>query len=258
MAESSECAHVSEKKTHTCSEDSDTSFNEISSIAKPATPVHEIVQRQVREVIQLQNAAFSQLQESVYCQESFMRDHLISKEEHLSKLNKVEQSVQDNFVRREEHDALVQKLEQEQHSHADTKLRLMEVTDKLDFTLGEVEVLNRQLSKEKEAFQQIVDSLRSQVAKGNNWNEELEAKYTACQRQCQDLNARLSSREVTIESLEERLASQQKQCERKIEEIEVERQQDQYVARMLEDKSRNGRARKSGNNAKQQALKVKR
>ena len=35
----------------------------------------------------------------------------------------------------------------------------MEVTDKLDFTLGEVEILNKQLSKEKDAFQQMwVDS----------------------------------------------------------------------------------------------------
>ncbi|KAL8618144.1 hypothetical protein ACOMHN_034371 [Nucella lapillus] len=91
-----------------------------------------------------------------------------------------------------------------------------------------------------------VDSLRSQVAKGNNWNEELEAKFTACQKQCREVGARLASREATIESLEARLASQQKECERKIEEREVERQQDQYVARMLEDKSRNGRGRKPG------------
>ena len=45
--------------------------------------------------------------------------------------------------------------QQEQLSHAETKLRLMEVTDKLDFTLGEVEILNKQLSKEKDAFQQM-------------------------------------------------------------------------------------------------------
>ena len=50
-------------------------------------------------------------------------------------------------------------LQQEQLSHAETKLRLMEVTDKLDFTLGEVEILSKQLSKEKDAFQQMwVDS----------------------------------------------------------------------------------------------------
>ena len=49
--------------------------------------------------------------------------------------------------------------QQEQLSHAETKLRLMEVTDKLDFTLGEVEILSKQLSKEKDAFQQMwVDS----------------------------------------------------------------------------------------------------
>ena len=67
--------------------------------------------------------------------------------------------------------------------------------------------------------------------------------FAACQKQCQDLQARLASREATIEVLEGRLAAQQKQCERRIEEIEVERQQDQYVARMLEQQ-KNGRSRK--------------
>ena len=80
--------------------------------------------------------------------------------------------------------------------------------------------------------------------------------FAVCQKQCQDLHGRLASREATIESLEERLAAQQKQCERKIEEIEVERQQDQYVARMLEQ-PKNSRARNSMNK-RNIAYKVKR
>ena len=52
-------------------------------------------------------------------------------------------------------DVCVCVFQQEQLSHAETKLRLMEVTDKLDFTLGEVEILSKQLSKEKDAFQQM-------------------------------------------------------------------------------------------------------
>ena len=54
-----------------------------------------------------------------------------------------------------QHAKLMNMFQQEQLSHAETKLRLMEVTDKLDFTLGEVEILNKQLSKEKDAFQQM-------------------------------------------------------------------------------------------------------
>ncbi|KAL8618142.1 hypothetical protein ACOMHN_034369 [Nucella lapillus] len=155
-----ECSHASERpqeinNTETCSGDEDACIEELSSIVEPVTPVHEIVQRQVREVIELQNAAVSQLHESMYCQESFMRDHLLPKEEHFSKLKEIEHSVQNNFVSREEYEVLVQKLEQEQNSHAETRLRLMEVTDKLDFTLGEVEVLDKQLGKEKDAFQQM-------------------------------------------------------------------------------------------------------
>jgi hypothetical protein len=45
--------------------------------------------------------------------------------------------------------------QQEQRSHGQTKLKLMEVTDKLDFTLAEVEILNKQLAREKEVFQQM-------------------------------------------------------------------------------------------------------
>ena len=61
--------------------------------------------------------------------------------------------------------------------------------------------------------------------------------FAVSQNQCQDLKGRLASREATIETLEQRLSAQQMQCERKIEEIQVERQQDQYVARMLEQQN---------------------
>ncbi|KAK7457737.1 hypothetical protein BaRGS_00039198 [Batillaria attramentaria] len=196
-------------------------LEEISSILETCTPPDVIVQKQLRDVILIQSATVEHLHQSVTGHESFMRDHLVSKEEHFSKLKD---------------------LEAEQQSHAQTKLKLMEVTDKLDFTLGEVEILNKQMAKEKETFQQIMDSMRSQIAKGNSWNEQLDAKYSVSQKQCQELEARLATREATIASLEQRLASQQKQCERKIEELEVERQQDQYVARML-DQPKNSRTK---------------
>ncbi|PVD30693.1 hypothetical protein C0Q70_09967 [Pomacea canaliculata] len=197
--------------------------SEQSNIKESSTPPDLIVQRQLRDVT---------------FQESFMKENLVSKEEHVMKIQEFEHALQEKYVPREEYDSVLQQLENEQQLHAKTKLKLLEVTDRLDFTLEELEILNRQMMKEKESFQQMVDSMRSQIAKGKNWNEELETKYAALQQRCQELEGRLTSRETTIEILEAQLQKQQKQCERKIEEIEVERQQDQYVARMLDQPSR--------------------
>ncbi|XP_070210277.1 spermatogenesis-associated protein 24-like [Littorina saxatilis] len=258
MMAASECAHVVVDKIddEISMENSADDMEDLSSIVEPVTPVHVIVQRQIREVLLLQNAAVEHLHESMTGQETFIRDHLVPREEHFTKLKEVEQTLQQSYVTREEYDELTAKLEHEQHSHAQTKLRLMEVTDKLDFTLSEVDILSKQLSKEKDTFQHIVDSLRSQVAKGNSWNQELDGKYAACQRQCQELEGRLASREATIEALEQRLAEQQKECEHKMEEKEIEKQQDQYVQRMM-DQQKNGRCKKSVNKTNS-ALKVKR
>ena len=46
-------------------------------------------------------------------------------------------------------------LQQEQHAHAETRMKLMEVTDKLDFTLSEVDILSKQLTREKDTFQNM-------------------------------------------------------------------------------------------------------
>ena len=45
------------------------------------------------------------------------------------------------------------RLQEERKEHARTRSALQEVTDRLEFALGEVEVLTKQLAREKEAFQ---------------------------------------------------------------------------------------------------------
>lgn len=42
---------------------------------------------------------------------------------------------------------------EERKEHAKTRTELSEVTDRLEFALGEVEILTKQLAREKEAFQ---------------------------------------------------------------------------------------------------------
>ena len=65
MAANGECTHVTEKETDNQASPENSGVVELSSIVEPVTPADVVVQRQIREVILLQNAAVAHLHESV-------------------------------------------------------------------------------------------------------------------------------------------------------------------------------------------------
>ena len=65
MAAVDESERVSEGDARISPRNGAPSFRDLSSISEPLTPVDVIVQRQIRDVFQLQNEAVSRLQESV-------------------------------------------------------------------------------------------------------------------------------------------------------------------------------------------------
>ncbi|XP_035569703.1 spermatogenesis-associated protein 24 isoform X6 [Canis lupus baileyi] len=62
----------------------------------------------------------------------------------------------ENFVSKEEFQAVEKKLVEEKAAHAKTKALLAKEEEKLQFALGEVEVLSKQLEKEKLAFEKAL------------------------------------------------------------------------------------------------------
>lgn len=76
MMAANESTHASvtkaENDSPTSPENSGINVAELSSIVEPATPADVIVQRQIREVILLQNAAVARLHESVSSRKSVL------------------------------------------------------------------------------------------------------------------------------------------------------------------------------------------
>uniref|UniRef100_A0A8C6XLJ0 Uncharacterized protein n=1 Tax=Naja naja TaxID=35670 RepID=A0A8C6XLJ0_NAJNA len=57
-----------------------------------------------------------------------------------------------NSVNKEEYDTVVKKLEKEEKEHAETKNTLAITSERLQFALGEIDILSKQLEWEKQAF----------------------------------------------------------------------------------------------------------
>ncbi|XP_048957503.1 spermatogenesis-associated protein 24 isoform X3 [Canis lupus baileyi] len=85
-----------------------------------------------------------------------LRDVIESQEELIQQLRNVMVLQDENFVSKEEFQAVEKKLVEEKAAHAKTKALLAKEEEKLQFALGEVEVLSKQLEKEKLAFEKAL------------------------------------------------------------------------------------------------------
>nr|XP_054344871.1 spermatogenesis-associated protein 24 isoform X6 [Pongo pygmaeus] len=82
----------------------------------------------------------------------------------------------ENFVSKEEFQAVEKKLVEEKAAHAKTKVLLAKEEEKLQFALGEVEVLSKQLEKEKLAFEKALSSVKSKVLQESSKKDQLITK----------------------------------------------------------------------------------
>ncbi|XP_063088255.1 spermatogenesis-associated protein 24 isoform X2 [Cavia porcellus] len=82
----------------------------------------------------------------------------------------------ENFVSKEEFKAMEKKLAEERAAHAKTKLLLAKEEEKLQFALGEVEVLSKQLEKEKVAFEKALSNVKSRVLQESSKKDQLITK----------------------------------------------------------------------------------
>ncbi|XP_068815643.1 spermatogenesis-associated protein 24 isoform X2 [Struthio camelus] len=108
--------------------------------------------------------------------------------------------------------ALLERLRrrEEEKAHARTKDLLTKESEKLDFALGEVEVLSRQLKREKEIFEKTLDSMKRKAL------EELTQKDKLINK-CNEIKSRIVKQEDVLKDKEneiqalQRCVAQQKQ-----------------------------------------------
>ncbi|XP_014335066.1 spermatogenesis-associated protein 24 isoform X1 [Bos indicus] len=105
-----------------------------------------------------------------------LRDVIESQEELIHQLRNVMILQDENFVSKEEFQAVEKKLVEEKAAHAKTKVLLAKEEEKLQFALGEVEVLSKQLEKEKLAFEKALSSVKSRALQESSKKDQLITK----------------------------------------------------------------------------------
>ncbi|XP_014446299.1 spermatogenesis-associated protein 24 isoform X2 [Tupaia chinensis] len=105
-----------------------------------------------------------------------LRDVIESQEELIHQLRNVMVLQDENFVSKEEFQAVEKKLVEEKAAHAKTKVLLAKEEEKLQFALGEVEVLSKQLEKEKLAFEKALSSVKSKALQESSKKDQLITK----------------------------------------------------------------------------------
>ncbi|XP_076994746.1 spermatogenesis-associated protein 24 isoform X1 [Tamandua tetradactyla] len=105
-----------------------------------------------------------------------LRDVIESQEELIHQLRNVMVLQDENFVSKEEFQAVEKQLVEEKAAHAKTKVLLAKEEEKLQFALGEVEVLSKQLEKEKLAFEKALSTVKSKVLQESCKKDQLITK----------------------------------------------------------------------------------
>ncbi|XP_037657270.1 spermatogenesis-associated protein 24 isoform X3 [Choloepus didactylus] len=108
-----------------------------------------------------------------------LRDVIESQEELIHQLRNVMALQDENFVSKEEFQAVEKKLVEEKAAHAKTKVLLAKEEEKLQFALGEVEVLTKQLEKEKLAFEKALSNVKSKALQESCKKDQLITKCNA-------------------------------------------------------------------------------
>ncbi|XP_059826273.1 spermatogenesis-associated protein 24-like [Hypanus sabinus] len=171
---------------------------------------HRVVHRQLQDIVLIQQQQI----------ESLIKD---GEEESVSK---------------KMYEDVVKELEDERLEHAKTKALLSKETEKLQFALGEIEVLMKQLEREKKAFENALESVKNKALKELNKNDKLKSKYNDVENQIEKQEVILSSKEDQIKELCHQLAKQKATLRQQVTDFEIEKQQNAYIEHVLEGKKR--------------------
>ncbi|XP_029073568.1 spermatogenesis-associated protein 24 isoform X1 [Monodon monoceros] len=139
-----------------------------------------------------------------------LRDVIEAQEELIHQLRNVMVLQDENFVSKEEFQAVEKKLVEEKAAHAKTKVLLATEEEKLQFALGEVEVLSKQLEKEKLAFEKALSSVKSRALQESSKKDQLITKCNEIESHVIKQEDILNGKENEIKELQQ-VISQQKE-----------------------------------------------
>ncbi|XP_070539977.1 spermatogenesis-associated protein 24-like [Ptychodera flava] len=162
-----------------------------------------------------------------------LQDVIVAQRKAYERLKAKMESMESEMVSKTLYEKVIKDLEEEKIAHAKTKAKLLSESDKLQFALGEIEILSKQLEREKTAFEQVVGQMKSKVLKDSAKNVELVHKCTEIEAQCEEQEDILYSKNATITDLKQRLAKQKENHKHELTEMEIRVQQEAYIAKTL-------------------------
>ncbi|XP_038070491.1 spermatogenesis-associated protein 24-like [Patiria miniata] len=168
-----------------------------------------------------------------------LRDVLLTQRHVLTSWKEQMQTDQKETVTKLEYDVVVEQLKEERRQHEETKSRLASESDKLQFALGEIEVLTAQLEREKANFEHSFGQLKEKSVKENVKNSQLKTRFSAIETEKQKQDDVLSLKDSRIRDLKQRLAKQRDNHRQQVSELNVQLQQEAYIARTLNAKGTN-------------------
>ncbi|XP_072042479.1 spermatogenesis-associated protein 24-like [Amphiura filiformis] len=146
---------------------------------------------------------------------------------------------QETMVSRCQYEVLAKQLEDEKLAHIETQAKLADVSDKLQFALGEIEILTKQLKKEKATFDASFGKLQQEVDKESCKSIRLQSRCTVISEEKEKQDDLLHFKDSKIRDLKQRLAKQKECHQKQMEEVNIQLQQEAYIAKMLtSDKGR--------------------
>ncbi|XP_060565999.1 spermatogenesis-associated protein 24-like [Ruditapes philippinarum] len=213
--------------------DSDDNSTEYEQI-----PSHIIVQKQLQDLIAIQKARVARLEQDVSMNNETLRDSYIPKEQYETELSSLQESLRSDYVPREHYEMAVKQLEEEKMEHAQTKLKLNEVVDKLEEAMAEINNLREQVQQQKVTHEKTKGALKSKHMQETAKSMKLQSKCSEFSRTCEMQEEILNSKNSEIKDLERKLQEQQSLYKKEITEAEIEKKQQRYIAKMMEEQER--------------------
>nr|XP_056712707.1 spermatogenesis-associated protein 24 [Euleptes europaea] len=162
-----------------------------------------------------------------------LRDVIATQEVLVEELRRQIAVLEENSVSWVEYEAIVKKLEKEEEEHAKTRSNLAKESEQLDFALGEIDVLSKQLKREKQAFENALSNVKNKVLKESIQKDKLKSKCTEIESHIQKQEDILISKDNEIKELQHSINKQKQSLKNQASDFKIEKQQQYYIAKVL-------------------------
>ncbi|XP_064382027.1 spermatogenesis-associated protein 24-like [Halichondria panicea] len=131
---------------------------------------------------------------------------------------------------RVECEALHKQLQEEQLSHAEAMASLAEEREKVGLAETEVRVIQRQLDREKDTFEQAFGLLKNQAIADSSKAESLVAKCSALEALCARKDEELSAQRSELKTFHKKMEQLKLAHKMEVQELNIRLQQEIYMA----------------------------